>query len=280
MKKTSKTQTSPSKDAVVLYGGRVQIDFQEEGHKYTVYVDGEKVKCPSVTTVTGVVDKSGPIQSWAIKETLAVAKSLIQPGQYYSVSELEKIWEASRKASYVKKKEAAEVGTIAHQWLELFFNNQNPDMPPEDHPSYPCVVAALAWVRDHDVKFTCNERPIYSIIHQVSGRLDGVAFVDGKKSVIDFKTGNQIYGEAYMQTAAYQNFYEEETGDKVEQRVVIRLSKEKGDFFSCTLDSNYERDFNAFLGALTLYRGVKEIEIDLKTANFTTNKKDWLDEIG
>jgi hypothetical protein len=137
----------------------------------------------------------------------------------------------------------------------------------------------LAWVKEHKVQFLDNERPVYSLKWGVSGRLDGIAYVNEKKSVIDFKTGNRVYGEAVLQTAAYKEFYEEETGNEVEQRVIIRLGKEDGKFHSCILDNTtQDPDFKAFISALYLYTRMKEIDKFLKQAEIGTNK-DWLDEL-
>jgi hypothetical protein len=266
------TQTSRSE----LYGGRVIIEFKEAGHKYTVTVDGKKTKPPSVTNITGILDKPALIP-WAINSTIEVTKSLILPGQYYSVQELDNVWITAKKRAREKKEEAADIGTTVHLWLQMYFDGLNPEMPPED-PWLSCVKAALAWVEKHKVKFIHNERPVYSLRHGVSGRLDGIALVDNLKSVIDFKTGNRVYGEALLQTAAYKEFYQEETGDYIGQRVIIRLGKEDGKFHSCTLTSGQEEDFQAFTGALTLFNRMKEIDKFLKEAETSTNK-DWLDEL-
>jgi hypothetical protein len=263
-----------------LYNGRVILEFKEAGHKYIIHVDGVKVKSQSVTTITGVVDKSGPIQGWAVKETLKVAKSLIEPGKYYSESELADIWEKSRKASYVKKQEAADVGTITHEWLKLYFQDQQPELPPEDHPSRSCVQAALSWIDQHNVKIMLTERPIFSIKHNVSGRLDAIAEIDGVKSLLDFKSGNGIYSEMRFQTAAYQGFYTEETGEEIQQRAIIRLGKEDGKFYQRIYpQESFEADFNGFLAALNLYRRLREAESEDKKIGVTSNKGDWLDEL-
>jgi hypothetical protein len=260
----------------VLYGGRVVIEFKEKGHKYTVWVDGVKTKPPSVTTVTGVVDKSGPISGWAVKTTIAACRELIKPGESYSVRELDNIFEKARKRSYTIKKEAADVGTAVHKWLELYFRGLEPEMPPED-PYLSCVQAAMAWIKKHRVKILSNERPIYSIIHKISGRLDGIGLVDGKKSLIDFKTGNGIYPESWMQAAAYQFAYEEEVGDPIEQRVIIRLGKEDGRFYAAILPKEFWiHDFEGFMGALALYRRLSEIK---KTEVEMSTNMDWLDEM-
>ena len=271
---------SEQPEKYVLYNGRVKIEFTEKNHKYTVQVDGEKVKTQSVTTITGVVDKSGPIQSWAIKETLKVAKSLIEPGKYYSEQELNEFWELSRKASYVKKQEAADIGTVSHKWLELYFHGLEPELPPEEHPSRSCVLAALAWLKDHKVQIMEMERPIYSLKHGVSGRLDGIALIDGKKSVLDFKTGNSVYVEARFQSAAYQSFFTEETGQEIEQRAIIRLGKEDGKFYQRIYPKeSFEPDFNGFLAALGLYRRLREAEAEDRKLGVTSNKGDWIDEL-
>jgi hypothetical protein len=263
-----------------LYGGRVIIEFQEKGHKYSVWVDGKKTKPASVTQITSVVDKSGPIQGWAVKTTLAACRELIKPGEYYSVQELNEIFETARKSSYQYKKEAADVGTAVHKWLELYFHGQNPDLPPED-PYLSCVQAALTWVKEHNVEIIENERPVYSIERDVSGRLDGIGLVNGKKSIIDYKTGNGVYSEAWMQTAAYQGFYEEENPKSgIEQRVIIRLGKEDGKFYSTVLPSIREDagDYHGFMAAWSLYHRLKQIDKLKEKVEISTNK-DWLDEL-
>jgi len=265
-----------SDQAHSLYGGRVLIEFKEKGHRYTVHVDGKKIKPPSVTQVTGIVDKSGPIQWWAINNTLRVCRDLIKPGEYYSVDELSHIFEKARRESAFRKQEAADIGTAVHKWIELYFHNLEPEMPPED-PYLSCVNAALAWIKQHNVKILHNERPVYSLNLNVSGRLDGIAIVDDKKSVIDFKTGNGIYPEAWLQTAAYQSFYEQETGDKIEQRVIIRLGKEDGKFYALILpEETFMEDLLGFNGAVCLYRRIEEIR---KTDTKHSTNRDWLDEL-
>jgi len=267
-------------EKTTLYNGKVVVEFEEEKHKYTVYIDGKKTKVPSVTTISGIIDKSGPLIAWSVKNTIAAAKSLIEPGKYYSEQELNEFWELSRKASYTKKQEAADIGTVSHKWLELYFHGLEPELPPEEHPSRSCVLAALAWLKDHKVQIMETERLIYSLKHGVSGRLDGIALVDGKKTLLDFKTGNQIYVEARLQSAAYQAFFEEETGQQVEQRAIIRLHKESGQFFQRIYPKeSFELDFNGFLSALGLYRRLREAEAEDRKLGVTSNKGDWVDEL-
>ena len=212
-------------DRTELYGGKVVVEFKEKGHKYTVYVNGVPTKPPSVTNITGIVDKSGPIGGWAVNTTLDVCKRWVVANESYPQIELDRIWAMAKKAIYVKKQEAATIGTNAHTWLAEFFSGKNPPLPSLDADYRPSIDAALKWIDQHRVEFWSNERPIYSLKHKFSGRMDGIAFVDDRNTIVDFKTGNGIYEEAWLQTAAYNSAWEEETGEKIEQRLVIRLGK-------------------------------------------------------
>jgi genome maintenance exonuclease 1 len=70
------------------------------------------------------------------------------------------------------------------------------------------------------------EVPLYSNHLKVAGRVDCIAEFDGKLSVIDFKTANNLKDESkiqnyFMQCAAYAIMYEERTKIPVPKIVVI-----------------------------------------------------------
>ena len=259
-----------------LYRGRVRVEFTQKGHKYIVYVDGKPTKPPSVTKITGIIDKSGPLVNWAVNMALDVCKENIAPKEWYSQEELNSIWAQSKKAHYVKKQEAADIGTNTHKWLEKFFASQIIDLPPQDADYRPSVDAAVKWSEQHKIQFLLTERPIYSIKYKFSGYTDGIALVDNKLTLVDYKTGNNIYDEVWLQTAGYQFAYEEETGEEIEQRLVIRLGKADGHFYSQVQPrKTLKPDFKAFLGAMALHKRLAELK-KLKKQEDTS--KSWLDE--
>lgn len=134
--------------------------------------------------------------------------------------------------------------------------------------------AALDWMQKHNVRWRFTERKIYSRKHKYAGTLDGLCEVDScdnprccphefknRLTVADWKTSNYLYLEYLLQTAAYEAAYEEETGEVVEDRWIIRLGKDDGEFETWHLEShNFVDDFGGFLDALALVRRVRKIE--------------------
>jgi hypothetical protein len=264
-----------------LYNGEVKISFEPKKHKYTILDNGVELKgLPSVTKVTGTVDKSGPLVNWAVKSTLEACRKRIIPGASYTAEELEDAWEEARKRWRFIKTVAANIGTAAHSWLEKYFTGQNPPLPGKTELHRPCIDASLDWLAKHKVRFLDNERAVYSRKYKVSGIMDGRAEVDDALTLIDWKTGNGIYGEMRLQTAAYAEFYEEETNLGFEKRAIIRLGKEDGRFHSMILDQKEAQkpDFKAFAGTLDLYNGLQVINKEIKAAQLETGE-DWLDTL-
>jgi hypothetical protein len=261
-----------------LYGGKVICEFNPTKHKYTISVDGKPpIKVPSVTQITGTIDKSGPLMNWAVNVTLDAIKHAIHPNIAYPPETLEKIWVAAKKQHYFQKKEAADIGTNAHKWLQLHFAGKNPELPKPELPYRAAVDAGLKWAEQHNVRFLDSERPIYSRKYKFSGRMDGLANVDNLITLVDFKTGNGIYEEAWLQTAAYEIAYEEEfPGVKLIQRAVIRLGKLDGHFYSQIQNRDtLKKDWKGFLGAKQLYTRLAEMK---KEGKETDTSKSWLDE--
>jgi hypothetical protein len=93
-----------------------------------------------------------------------------------------------------------------------------------------------------------------------------VALVGGVLTLIDWKTGKGIYPEFWLQTAAYVKAWEEEFGETIEQRIIVRLS-EDGAEAHARPRSLLRGDFGAFLGALTLYNQLQRIEKSDRDSN-------------
>ena len=78
---------------------------------------------------------------------------------------------------------------------------------------------------------TCIEQRMYSDKLKVAGTSDLIAYYDGELSIIDYKTkrkpqiDNYMY-EYYLQTTCYAQMFQEVTGQKINQ-VVILVSSEK-----------------------------------------------------
>ena len=254
-----------------LYNDKVEIKFFPKSHQY--WVNGKRKT--GVTTLIGIVDKSRPLVIWAteLMRDFLLAKKDITEADIYKASTIHE----------EKKKEAADIGTEIHDWIEKYVKGEKPDMP-ESKEAQIGVTAFLQWTDENKVKFLSSERVVYSKKHDYIGKMDIEAKVNGKLCLIDIKSSNGLYNTYNLQTAAYVMADEEESDRKYQGRWLIRVAKEtekeyiarmkkKNDariakgkepvdyppyqvFEAKFLDdeeTNIERDFKAFLSAKNLF---------------------------
>lgn len=257
---------APHIETVELYGGVVRLEFNQKTHRYTIW-DGEtKILAPSVTTVCGTLDKSGPLLGWAVNSALNVVRGAIQPDTPYPEVVLDEVWKRAAGAHRTLKAEAADIGTQAHQAIEAYLagshdNASDVELAPLDERVTSCVSAAKDWLNSHDVSPISVERRIYSRKHRYSGTMDLLAKVDGRLAVVDWKSSKGFYPEFFFQTAAYAGAVEEETGERIERRWLVRLGKDDGAFEPHELRNRRELkdDYRAFLGLLRAHRRLQNI---------------------
>lgn len=241
-----------------LYGGEVLLQFDEARHQYRVVIKGRKYKVPSVTRITSIIDKSGPLVNWAINNTLDVIRGAIGPGAEYSETYLEEVYRAAKRESQRRKSEAASRGTLVHSILEGY--GKGGVLPPESDCK---ATLAVEWLRASGIQVEESERRIYSCQNRYSGTLDAIGTLNGRVVLIDWKTGKSVYPEFRLQTAAYVKAYEEETGKRIEDRCLVRLGDDAVEphwFGRETL----RLDFAAFLGAKKLFEQISKIELENK----------------
>lgn len=290
-------------EIISLYNGEVTLIFDPDLHAYYELVDGIKYLVPGSSTVTGVIDKSGPLTQWAANMTVKwLREKLAEPayigGQFMEGliiiknTELEDLFTKARFNFRDVKEAAADIGKDAHKWLEDYVKDYISEMAgtgvlttrpfPEEPKAASCCKAALKWMDIHKFKPTKAEHKVFSREYGYGGTFDWTGWVtscgdpkccpfEGTKFALgDYKSSNRIYEEYRAQTASYQWAYNEESlaigrTPLVEIRIVLRLGKEDGDFESqVILDEEYERDLDGFLGALHVYSWSKQFALDKK----------------
>lgn len=234
----------------------MSLEFKDKPyHQYLV--NGERV--PSVTTILKVISKGDGLTQWAVNQSLEYLQDRFQ-GEL-TTEEVSQALLDSKYAHRYKKEEAAGIGTIAHNWLEQYLKGNPPELLPDNEAAANSVRAALDWFKQHDYQTISSERRLYSRRHNYAGTCDWLAYVDGHLSIPDFKTSKGIWDEYRFQTAAYQNALEEETGDRIEERWILRFDKETGTFEDLKMPrSEYRKDLKAFLGALAIFKRQKELK--------------------
>lgn len=131
-------------------------------------------------------------------------------------------------------RKAGDIGQQAHDLIERELR-QSLGLPLTKPAPKACDEAAhafrafQAWARSVRLQPKAIESVVYSRAHQFAGTLDLVADVNGRETVIDFKTGKAIYAEAHLQNVAYQEAYAEMGHGRVAAGLVLRLPKQLGD---------------------------------------------------
>ncbi len=103
---------------------------------------------------------------------------------------------------------AGDIGSEIHAMIEWTLRTQlGAEAGPKPVISDPALWGFMAyedWSRSVHLKPLLVERVVYSTIHGFAGTMDLLARVQGVITNIDFKSGKAVYGEALLQSSAYQ----------------------------------------------------------------------------
>lgn len=268
----------PNINEIKLYDDTVTIHFYPDSHAYYLFENGKKTRLCGVTTFLNIIDKPALIP-WAVKTTVEYIRKNLNQLQ----NDPSELLKAAREEANRQRDLAAEIGHAIHKWIEQHIKGENPEMP-EDDKVLMGVNSFLDWAEQNKVNFIHSEKVVYSKEHGFVGTLDIIAEIDGKKYLLDIKTGNGIYGEVKLQTAAYLMAYLEETGEMLDGRYVLRISKETEEEYNARNEGKAEagpyrifepvfldadhgelmNDYKGFLNALKLYRWKQSAEASLK----------------
>ena len=147
-----------------------------------------------------------------------------QPGKKEGLMEWRRrVGEA--EANRISRK-AAGRGTAVHQIIEDYLNNLE-DPIKDKMPDAVVMFRQLQPILDKSIsKVYMQEAPLWSYKYRLAGRVDCVADIKGKLTVVDFKTSmkpkkREWVTDYFLQTAAYSHMIGEMYGDTVEQTVIF-----------------------------------------------------------
>lgn len=243
---------------ISLYNWEVNIVFYPNSHQYKR--DWQSIL--SVSTICWVVDKSQALIHWATN----LARDYLLEKLQSDVIWEQDIIDACLQHK-IKKEEAADIWSQAHEWVENYIKSWTLSLP-EDARVANAVNWFLEWTKWKTIEYIHSELFVYSRQHDYVGIADCIAVVDWKKYLIDFKTSNSIYLLNYgMQTSAYLKAYEEQTGDKLDWIIIVKFAKEEIDkkwnpipLFEVQKIVDIEWFYKAFLSAKVLKEYVKKYD--------------------
>lgn len=225
-----------------LYGGKVTLTYDDAKHIY--YKNKNKVD--GVTSVLSVISKP-KLTGWAVGVGNTYVQKKIDEKDDWTKDEIIRILCEGKEQHIKIKDQAAKEGRAIHKLAENHIKGVQ-----ETNEGHQKFQAFLKWIEDYKIEFLESERVIYSLQDNYCGTFDFLCVINGKKYLGDLKTGKGLYPEYFLQTAAYQKAYEEETGDKVDGRLLIKVAP-RG-YEMVIREKGFTQDFKAFRSALYLGR--------------------------
>jgi CRISPR/Cas system-associated exonuclease Cas4 (RecB family) len=192
------------------------------GHTET-FIDG--IWYPSVSTILGAQEKPW-VRAWQDKWGLL----------------------ATRKTEI-----ACAIGTAFHHCIEQYINTGTFTVSMDTYQSCTRRVAGMMeswvdWAVNIDGTVDHTELKVISKMHTYSGTLDAVGMIGKTPVLIDWKTSSRIYDDMQLQLAAYAYAYNEQTGNKIKDGIIVHVSKDKPHFKLTTKTFKLgKRVFNKFL---------------------------------
>jgi len=177
-------------------------DLLKYNTTHTPYFNSEGVQVPSVTTVLKILNKES-LKKWA------------------------NIMGFKRRKIEDILEESSVIGTAVHTIIYAFMMKKHYIWTsPRLHKSFILryLNSFISWKQKHEVEPIFMEKQLVSQLF--GGTVDFYGLVDGKKTIMDFKTSKGCYSSMFLQLAAYCMMLEE-LGYEVEQVAIINVH-EKG----------------------------------------------------
>ena len=212
-----------------------KIKYTAKAHRRYKTSDGKNV--PGATTVTGLLGKP-----WLVKWANNLGLEGIDSSTYID--------------------ESAKIGTLAHAMIQADLQGMELDesrySPLQIDLAENALISFFEWKSRHRIEPVHCEVPFVSDRMRYGGTIDCYCILDGRPTLLDFKTGKAIYEENFVQLAAYAELLRE-SGLEVAETRVLRVGRDATEGFEerCTADTRVW--FEIFRRLLDVYWLKKEL---------------------
>ena len=173
----------------------------DNGRKYLI--EGTEVKYPSITTVLSATSDMSSLHAW---------RKRIGVDQANKVSAM-----ATRR------------GTSMHKLCELYLLNEELE---DENLDGNMMFKGIRSYLDRFDNVRCLEAPLYSHTFKVAGTVDCIAEVDGKLTIVDFKTANKPkkieWIQNYFKQGCFYFWSYYEITKEMPEQVLILVSVQDG----------------------------------------------------
>jgi len=206
--------------------------------QHTVYQLANGSRVPGVTTILGVLNKPALVK-WANNLGLQGIDS----------------------SKYVDDKAA--IGSLAHAMIEAYLSGEKCDTSEYSQAQISqaetCLIKFWDWEKEHRIVPILCETPMVSEEWKFGGTIDCIAEVDGKDTLLDFKTSKGIFPEMLTQLSAYQHL-SEVNGYSVHHARIIRIGRNEDEGFEDRAINNLSKQWDLFTHCLAIYQLQNEIK--------------------
>jgi hypothetical protein len=165
------------------------------------YPVGDK-ELASVTTITGLADKSDALIPWAVNCAIDYIDDKLHNIENGTGRLILDDMQDARTEWRTVRDEAGDIGTQVHDALEDYLKGETSfDLEGQAFDLLTAAIGQLEQLGPYTVLAT--EQKVINKDEWYAGRFDALLEVDGETWLIDFKTGGAFYPEWGMQLAAY-----------------------------------------------------------------------------
>ena len=198
-------------------------------HQYLVTEDNGKThKFKGATSPLGVIAKDALVKWSADKAAEDIGFALTaRLGKKITLTEewIAEVLEDARKAPDKNKNDAANIGSLAHEYIDQFIRGEAPETIPEI--IRPPIEAWQEWFRGSNLTIVAGETMVASLEYGFGGELDFLAVDEEMAFVVgDWKSSNGIYVPHSLQAGgAYRQAFLETYGIECHRAVIVRFDK-------------------------------------------------------
>lgn len=258
------------------FDGKHKIEFNEESHRYKLFVNGEakgKQQVGVTTFTKGGWPTSMGLISWGKGITAeAVFKALTVPGEkgfmpregFFPITDDQKkeLIKTAKVADKEVMQEAADIGTICHGYAELDSLGKTEEAEQilsqvKGVEAWPLIESCVRKYKEWAAKnrgqlvmaeglagYVCKvHRNIISEDEEClcyCGKFDRLDMVNGKLRLRDYKTSKDIFAEQFIQLGGYKPAIKTWYNRDVQELEVLRFGKDDGTFDPMLIDDPKE----------------------------------------
>lgn len=236
-----------------------KIERAGQGGRFYVW---KKNRYWSVTTIISGGLPKPVLVNWAKKVTAEYAVEHLESLNQLVADDPKGAIDWLKGAAFRQRDAAANLGTLVHEACEAHvLDKPYPEYTAEQEPF---MVSLEDWIKDFQPTFESVEAPCFSDKHRYAGTLDAIAVIDGKRYLLDYKTGKGVYPEVGLQLAAYrfsESFLGLPDGSEgptpaVDECAVVHLRPEGYEFVPVRADQPV---FESFLFCREVFRFMEEL---------------------